>query len=131
MTNKPNVLFLDDDFLLLKAVELIARNSAYRFRLTTSVKEAKQLIKSEGYQIIFSDYHMPECNGVEFLAEVAKICPKTVRILVSASLQDNEAKESLEQQHIFTFLKKPFGKDNFNESLSLAMKEWERLAASA
>lgn len=129
MVEEPKVLFLDDDFLLLRAVEVITRGTKYKFRVTSSVKEAKQLIKTEGYQIIFSDFHMPECNGVEFLAEVAKICPRSVRILVSASLQDKEAKDSLKQQHIFTFLKKPFGKDRFNESLSVAMKEWERIAA--
>lgn len=126
--SKPNVLFLDDDFLLLKAVEVITRNSEFNFRLTSSVKEAMQLIKSEAYQIIFSDFHMPECNGVEFLAEVAKICPKSVRILVSASLQDQEAKDSIVQQHIFTFLKKPFGKASFDESLDAAMREWQRMA---
>lgn len=127
---KPKVLFLDDDFLLLKAVEVITRNSEFNFRLTSSVKEAMQLIKSEGYQVIFSDFHMPECNGVEFLAEVAKICPKSVRILVSASLQDKEAKASLAQQHIFSFLKKPFCKDSFDESLQSAMREWERTSSA-
>jgi DNA-binding NtrC family response regulator len=127
---KPKVLFLDDDFLLLKAVEVITRNSEFTFRLTSSVKEAMQLIKSEGYQVIFSDFHMPECNGVEFLAEVAKICPKSVRILVSASLQDQEAKASLRQQHIFTFLKKPFCKDSFDESLHSALREWERTSST-
>lgn len=123
---KPKVLFVDDDLLLLKAVELITRNIPYEFHITTSVKEARIWLATTQFQIIYSDYHMPICNGVDFLAEVAIYCPNSVRILVSASLQDEEAKESLKQQHIFGFLKKPFGRDSFHASLQEAMKEHEK-----
>ncbi|MFM6976221.1 MAG: response regulator [Sphingobacteriaceae bacterium] len=125
MNTKPKVLFVDDDLLLVKAVELITRNTPYEFHLTTSVKEARQLLRSQAFQIIFSDYHMPDCNGVDFLAEAAVFCPGSVRILVSASLRDDLARQSLKQKHIFNFLKKPFGKDNFNNSLAEALEVWE------
>jgi DNA-binding NtrC family response regulator len=125
MSAKPNVLFLDDDYLLIKAVELITRDSSFQFHLSSSVREARQLIKTKSFQIIFSDFHMPECNGVEFLAEAAKLCPSSVRILVSASLNDKEAKKALKEQHIFSFLKKPFGRASFNQSLQEAMQAWE------
>lgn len=128
MSGKPNVLFLDDDYLLIKAVELITRESPFQFHLTSSVKEARQWIKSRPFHLIFSDFHMPECNGVEFLAEAAKLCPKSIRILVSASLNDKEAKKAIDQKYIFSFLKKPFGRESFQQSLQQAMQEWERLA---
>lgn len=123
MLHQPKVLFVDDDLLLIKAVELISRSSGYDFHLTTSVDEARILIRTHQFEIIFSDYHMPGLNGLEFLAEAAYFCPKSVRILVSASLKDEEAKNSLKEKYIFTFLKKPFGRENFNESLAKAMKE--------
>lgn len=128
MLKRPKVLFLDDDLLLIKAVEVITRNSPYDFHLTTSVKEARQLLRSQAFQIIFSDYHMPDCNGVEFLAEAAVFCPGSVRILVSASLRDAQARQSLKQKHIFNYLKKPFGRENFNTSLADAIKVWEKQA---
>ncbi len=123
MHTKPKVLFVDDDLLLIKAVELITRSSDFDFRLTTSVDEARRMLRTEEFQIVFSDYHMPVCNGVDFLAEAAYFSPKSVRILVSASLKDELAKLSLEENHIFTFLKKPFGRDSFNERLAEAVKE--------
>ena len=126
MFSKPKVLFVDDDLLLLKAVELITRNIPYEFHITTSVKEARGWLSKTQFQIIYSDYHMPECNGVDFLAEAAIYCPESIRILVSASLQDNEARESLKKQHIFGFLKKPFGRDSFHASLHEALQEHEK-----
>lgn len=125
MIPNPKVLFVDDDLLLIKAVELITRNSPYEFHVTTSVKEARKLLRSQSFQIIFSDYHMPDCNGVDFLAEAAAFCPGSVRILVSASLRDEQARQSALQKHIYTFLKKPFCRDHFQSSLAEAMKEWE------
>ena len=97
MFGKPKILFLDDDLLLLKAVELITRASPYEFYITTSVKEARSWLKTHDFQVVYSDFHMPVCNGVEFLSEVAKICPKSIRILVSASLGHAEAKKSVKQ----------------------------------
>ncbi len=125
MSAKPNVLFLDDDYLLIKAVELITKDSPFHFYLSGSVNEARQMMRTRSFQIIFSDFHMPECNGVEFLAEAAKLCPSSVRILVSASLNDKDAKKALKEQHIFSFLKKPFGRASFNQSLQEAMQAWE------
>lgn len=123
MVNKPKVLFVDDDLLLIKAVELITRSSDFDFHLTTSVDEARILLRTQKFEIVFSDYHMPVCNGVDFLAEAAYFSPKSVRILVSASLKDELANMSLKEKHIFTFLKKPFGRDSFNERLAEAVKK--------
>ena len=69
MLDKPKILFLDDDYLLIKAVDLITRSLNYDFHLCNSVKEARLLLRSTDFQVIFSDYHMPECNGVDFLKE--------------------------------------------------------------
>jgi|GEM_PF-3251909 len=126
MSGKPKILFLDDDLLLLKAVELITRNSPFEFYITTSVKEARSWLKIHDFQVVYSDFHMPVCNGVEFLSEVAKICPRSIRILVSASLGNVEAQKSVKQAHIFGFLKKPFGKANFDEHINLAIQAYER-----
>ena len=83
MLDKPKILFLDDDYLLIKAVDLITRSLNYDFHLCNSVKEARLLLRSTDFQVIFSDYHMPECNGVDFLKESSFFSPKAIRILVA------------------------------------------------
>lgn len=128
MMNTPKILFLDDDYLLIKAVELITRNLGYEFYLITSVREARLLLRSTEFQVIYSDYHMPEKNGVEFLEEASFFSPDATRILVSASLGDELGKEALKNRKIFTYLKKPFGRAQFQTSIDEALKaHYERV----
>ena len=113
MLNKPKILFLDDDYLLLRAVELITRSISYEFYLCNSVKEARLLLRSTDFQVIFSDYHMPECNGVDFLKESSFFSPKAIRILVSASLSDELGLAALKNGQVHNYFKKPFQIQDF------------------
>lgn len=121
MSNNPNILFLDDDYLLIKAVELITRSLNYEFYLCSSVKEARLLLRSTDFQVIFSDYHMPECNGVDFLNETIFFSPRAIRVLVSASLGDELGLAALKNGQVHNYFKKPFGKVEFHKSISNAL----------
>jgi DNA-binding NtrC family response regulator len=125
MQTTPKILFLDDDYLLIKAVELITRSLSYGFHLCTSVKEARLLLRTTDFQVIFSDYHMPECNGVDFLKETAFFSPKAVRILVSASLGDELGLAALKNGQVHNYFKKPFGKAEFHEIIEQALAKYK------
>lgn len=114
----PKILFLDDDYLLIKAVELIVRDLNYEFYLLTSVREARLLLRTTQFQVIYSDYHMPEKNGVEFLEEASFFSPHAARILVSASLGDAEGQQAAKNPKIHRYLKKPFGRAIFHDSIA-------------
>ncbi|MCX6166670.1 MAG: response regulator [Sphingobacteriales bacterium] len=125
MLNKPKILFLDDDYLLLRAVELITRSISYEFYLCNSVKEARLLLRSTDFQVIFSDYHMPECNGVDFLKESSFFSPKAIRILVSASLSDELGLAALKNGQVHNYFKKPFGKAEFYDIIEQALAKYK------
>ena len=125
MLNTPKILFLDDDYLLIKAVELITRSLNYEFYLCNSVKEARLLLRTTDFQVIFSDYHMPECNGVDFLKETSFFSPKAIRILVSASLGDELGSAALKNGQVHNFFKKPFGKAEFHDIIEQALVKYK------
>ncbi len=125
MLNTPKILFLDDDYLLIKAVDLITRSLRYEFHLCTSVKEARLLLRTIDFQVIFSDYHMPECNGVDFLKETSFFSPKAIRILVSASLGDELGLAALKNGQVHSYFKKPFGKADFYDIIEQALVKYK------
>ena len=55
----------------------------------------KQLLEAEPFDIIISDYHLPSFTGLEALAMAKKHCPHTPFILVSGTIGEQAAIESL------------------------------------
>jgi len=75
-SNKPapvSVLYVDDDPEFLTLCKIFLERSG-NFVVDTAISPTVALkkIQSSDYDVIVSDYQMPEMNGIEFFAEVAK-----------------------------------------------------------
>jgi PAS domain S-box-containing protein len=55
----------------------------------------KQLLEAEPFDAIISDYHLPKFTGLEAMAMARKQCPQTPFILVSGTIGEQAAIESL------------------------------------
>jgi DNA-binding NarL/FixJ family response regulator len=74
--NKPaqiSVLYVDDEPEFLALCKIFLERSG-NFVVDTAISPtiALKMIRSSDYDVIVSDYQMPEMNGIEFFAEVAK-----------------------------------------------------------
>ena len=71
MTGAIRVLYVDDESGLLEIGKLFLEESG-EFSVTTieSTPAALELLKTEKFDAIISDYQMPEMNGIQFLVEV-------------------------------------------------------------
>ena len=65
-TEKYDVLFVDDDPNILKAIN---RNlhGKYKVCVSSNIDEAVELIGKHNFPIVFSDMQMPQMNGADFL----------------------------------------------------------------
>jgi len=59
----------DDDFLIISK-RLLELQCSFQVESVLSVKEALQKIRQKSYDVIVSDYQMPETNGLNFLKEL-------------------------------------------------------------
>ncbi|HUT82335.1 MAG TPA: response regulator [Candidatus Bathyarchaeia archaeon] len=66
------ILLVDDEEDLLTATKLYLENVEKNLQVipVSSVRSAMNLIRKESFEIIISDYQMPEKNGLEFLADL-------------------------------------------------------------
>jgi PAS domain S-box-containing protein len=65
------VLHVDDDEDFLKCSKrFLEMQDSFQIETALSVKEALQKISEEQYDVIVSDYQMPETDGLEFLKEL-------------------------------------------------------------
>ncbi len=102
------ILFVDDDSNLLASME---RNLRRQFRLETAVSaEAglKKIDESGPFAAVFSDRQMPGMDGTQFLAEVCRKNPDTVRVLLTGNVNLHQAVSAVNLGNIFRILIKPY-----------------------
>ena len=66
------VLIVDDDEIILVALNETISIEGYRIVQTTSPLQALEYIRKEVFAVIVSDQRMAEMTGLEFLAEAKK-----------------------------------------------------------
>lgn len=119
----PNLLIVDDETDILRALRRELYRSDWNVTSASSPKDALALIESESFDVIMSDYRMPQMTGVELLVEALRLQPAATRIVLSGFADVNAILESINNAQIFRFLVKPWKRDFLLEVLDLA---WER-----
>ncbi len=71
-TNKIKTLLVDDENSLLQQAKIFLERIEERLDVSTvsSAEEALEILDEERYEVIVSDYQMPDIDGVEFLEEI-------------------------------------------------------------
>jgi DNA-binding NtrC family response regulator len=92
---------VDDEVNILSG---IARQQRKRFDIWTAVggKKGLEVMKEEGpFAIVVADMNMPGMNGIEFLSEVRKCYPDTVRMMLTGNADQQTAVDAVNQGAIF------------------------------
>ena len=67
------VLHVDDDANFLKvSKQILEMEGNFEVEMVTSVDEAFEKLEQFHYDVVVSDYDMPEKNGLQFLEELKK-----------------------------------------------------------
>lgn len=123
------ILFVDDEPRLLEG---IARAMRSRFLIRTAAggADALRLIESgEHYAVVVSDMRMPQMNGAELLANVRKLSPDTVRIILSGQADLPQTIAAVNEGNIFRFLSKPCSTENLQTALTAAVEQFRLVTA--
>jgi len=116
------ILCVDDEKNVLKSLERLFMDCDFEFISATSGEEGLEILKNgEEVQLIISDYRMPVMNGVDFLKEVYRIWPDTVRIVLSGYADTVSIVEAINEGHIYKFIPKPWNDDELKVTISKAL----------
>ncbi len=134
---KATVLVVDDDGNLLSGLQ---RSLGKKFHILTEESAEKGLLairKSGPIHVVVSDLKMPGMDGIDFLFEVRKISPDTVRILLTGCDADATlAIEGVNRGQIFRYLTKPCSSELLKQEIDAAYqlyleRAWEKARAEA
>jgi DNA-binding NtrC family response regulator len=101
----------------------------YDVQTATKLAEAHDVLARCDAEIIISDQVMPEIEGVEFLREAMRACPRSVRILVTGQVTVADVMQEVTTGVIHLFSMKPWMRAEMREVLERAgafLDEWSR-----
>jgi diguanylate cyclase (GGDEF)-like protein len=102
------LLFVDDEPNILQSLRRIFEDERYIIYTATSGKDALEILVKIPIQVIVSDQRMPNMNGAEFLTQVKKLYPNTVRIILSGFSDFNALRDAINNGAIYKFINKPW-----------------------
>lgn len=101
------VLFVDDERQVLEGIQRSLRKQV-DLQTASSGAEGLRLLNELGpFALVVSDMRMPGMDGAQFLAEVRKIRPDTVRMILSGHADLQATIAAVNEGHIYRFLSKP------------------------
>jgi CheY-like chemotaxis protein len=114
-----SVLAVDDEPHILNALTRLLRKENYNFFTAPSGKEGLLFLAEHPVHLIISDQRMPEMTGTEFLQEVKKKYPKTIRVILSGYAEVDTIIQSINKGEIYRFIPKPWN----DEELKLVIRQ--------
>lgn len=101
------ILFVDDDENILLVLKYMLKNYNFNLDICNDSNEALQLALKEDFDLIITDYMMPNLNGIELIKIIKKSKNNPLFVLISGALTD-EIVEEARIVGIDNIMQKPF-----------------------
>ncbi len=118
-----SILILDDDHIILLALQETLKLEGYTVVATSQPEEAIAYSQKQSFAIVMSDQRMAATTGIEFLSQIKILQPNSARILITGVLNVKTLTEAINKAEIFRFLAKPWTRD---ELLTLVRESIDR-----
>jgi NtrC-family two-component system response regulator AlgB len=108
MSNKGNVLLVDDEPNILKTVSICFESLGFNVLALNDSSEALKAITTQRFDIAFLDLKMYPVDGIRLLEEIRKHAPETTVVIITAHGSIDTAVEAI-KKGAYDYLQKPFG----------------------
>ncbi len=101
------VLIVDDDANLIASLK---RRLGRRFQVSTALsgEAGLELMQTEDpFAVVISDQRMTHMDGIRYLAEVKRLYPDCVRMMLTGNIDLKTAVDAINEAGAFRFLTKP------------------------
>ena len=105
---KTSILIVDDEPRILSALARMLRLEA--FDIVSCERPSLALEQAEGrsFDIVISDFRMPEMTGIALMEKLADLIPSSMRLLMSGNADLRDVIEAVNAGSIHQFIEKPW-----------------------
>jgi len=102
----PRVLAVDDERVVCESIRRVLSEEGYDVVTSTDPREAIELLRRDGFDLLLLDIKMPEMDGLEVLRIARDISPETEVLIVTGYATIETAVEAI-KLGAFDYLEKP------------------------
>lgn len=126
-TERGTVLIVDDEAYILTALKRALRKQGYELLTANSAAEGFALLAKQTIHVVLTDHQMPEMSGIEFLARVKALHPRTVRMILTGRSDVSTVTDAINKGAAYRFMLKPWQDDTLKSEISAALRYWKEL----
>lgn len=119
------ILIVDDETPVLQALRRLLQRHFTPQQLSLALcndpLQALKRLQQERFDVLISDYRMPQMNGVALLARARELDPRTVRMMLSASADFATVQAAVNRAGVFRFIAKPWSEAQLLADLRAAL----------
>ena len=120
-----SVLLLEDDLTLSALLEKFFDQWGWRVQSAGTVGEAQKMIAENTFDLVLSDYLLPDDNGLAIFDEIQKRSPLT-KVMLMTGVQDMGVAASAFRKGAADLLPKPFRIQELEERIAAVMQRRTR-----
>ena len=131
----PRILVVDDEEAILETMTFTFQND-YEVLTSSDARRALELLDEKApVAVVLSDQRMPNMSGVEFVSEVCKRHPATVRMILTGFADMQAIIDAINAGHVYAYITKPWEPDHLKQVMKQAVEHYnltvenERLVA--
>ena len=110
------ILLVDDDEWIRDSLGYLFEAEGCQMMTLETAEEGLKVLTQNHYDIIIGDFELPGINGLEFFKRVQKLQPDSIKILITAFMNESLVAEG-KKIGIQDFIAKPFNAEVLENSL--------------
>ena len=119
-----SILIVDDEDMVLSSLRgLFMLQTNYQVLEADDPRKALEDLSRTRVDLVISDFLMPQMNGIEFLKEVKKVQPETIRVLLTGYADKENAIKAINEVGLYHYLEKPWDNEALLSIVRNGLKE--------
>lgn len=119
-----NILILDDDKEYLNYMKWALKDiENVNTTIFSDAESALNDAKENHYDMVISDYRMPEMDGITFLRKFKDLHPNTARVIISSFCDRETLYGAINEAQAVRYIEKPCHNEIFSKIISELLQE--------
>jgi CheY-like chemotaxis protein len=122
---RPRILVVDDEEAILETMSFTFEDD-YEVYTSTDPRRALDLLETKGpFAVVLTDQRMPDMSGVEFVTEVRRRHPTTVRMILTGFSDMDAIIQAINDGHVYAYITKPWEPDQLKQVMKRAVEHYK------